>query len=189
VLRVEPHGITLRALRYETVNRVTYKGLWPFHEELLLSNNTEDYKSSIVVLNFAHHDLHFYNDVAGYLESMRLFVSRLANAPRWRSAAARASGALVWRSLTPTEFPATHKLISEKHPVELYARIDQEVAAMWRSAGFPVVNVTEIAFDARGNQQRTVTFDSVHFPDKVNYLLNRYILAQLCELRNRHMDS
>jgi hypothetical protein len=189
VLRVEPHGITLRALRYETVNRVTYKGLWPFHEELLLSNNTEDYKSSIVVLNLAHHDLHFYNDVAGYLESMRLFVSRLANAPRWRSAAARASGALVWRSLTPTEFPAKHKLEGEKHPVELYARVDQEVAAMWRGAGFPVVNVTAIAFDVRGNLQRTVTYDSLHFPDKVNYLLNRHILAQLCELRNGYLVS
>jgi hypothetical protein len=177
-------NVTLRALRYETVNGHTYKGVHPFKTPLLLHGAARP-RDAMFVLNMAHHDIHFWNNRSGYLRDLRAFISRLTSAPMWRSRAARATGFFAWRSLLPTEHPAAHNIQGLENPVDFYRELDEEASALWRGAGFPVLDVSALAFDVRGNRRRTLTSDSVHLSYAANAHVQASMFAQLCDQRRR----
>ena len=176
VLRLQ-NNISLRFLRYESFGRYTYEGKWPFFQQLFLDPIAPN---TVVVFNAAHHDLHFYASADEFINNVRSLLLLLQSTPRWHSPEARASGTLLWRSLTPTEHPAGHKLMGMKAPVDFHRDVDSIVTNMWRNAGFPVANVSSMVFHTRGNFERTLTYDSVHFMDKFLGPIAEAILSQVC---------
>ena len=67
--------------------------------------------------------------------------------------------------------------------MEFFRALDAEATALWRAAGFPVVDLSSVVFDARGNRARTLTSDSVHFEPSALKYINGYILDAVCDLR------
>ena len=167
----------MRAFRYETLNGYKYKGIRPFFKELFLDTLSDN---EVVILNSGHHEIHFYMATEDLVAEVSKFVDKLVATPRWKSRAARATGSLFWRTMTPTEFPPRHRISWMKSPVDLYKALDEEVTAVWTSAGFPVINLSGMVFDSRGNSQRFLTYDSMHFTTQALEPISRSVLSQLC---------
>jgi hypothetical protein len=184
-------NVTIKALRWETLladrgngngSRVVAKNqplAWGFFHELLIEDPGDDVT---VIFNVALHDMHYFDTREGYLREMAALLAELAAAPRWRDASARASGRLMWRSLTPTEAPTAHRIAGMRNPVDFFRALDAEVSAMWRAAGFPVIDLAGIVFHDAGNERRTLTTDSVHFTEETARYLGGYILDAACDL-------
>jgi hypothetical protein len=138
-----------------------------------------DTPDTLIVLNVGHHDLHYGTGPEQYLTDIRALIHHLAHETTWTDARLRASGLLHWRSLTPTEHPAAHNLLGMTRPVDFYRTIDRNISSMWREAGFPVIDLSDVAMDIRGNFQRTLTYDSVHFQESVSNVIFGYAFLQL----------
>lgn len=138
-----------------------------------------DSVDTLIVLNVGHHDLHFGNGPERYLADIHALVHHLTVETNWADPRFRRSGLLHWRSLTPTEHPTTHNLLGMTRPVDFYHAIDHNVTSLWRGAGFPVIDLSKIAFHDHGNYQRTLTYDSLHFSESVSNMIFGYAFLQL----------
>ncbi len=107
ILQLNTSSISLRAFRYETLNGYKYKGIRPFFKELFLDTLLDN---EIVIVNSGHHEIHFYMATEDLVAEVSKFVDDLVATPRWRSRASRATGSLIWRTMTPTEFPPRHRV-------------------------------------------------------------------------------
>jgi hypothetical protein len=152
-------------------------------EFLFLDNPPSTPENTAIVLNVGQWHMHFdAADPAVYAARVEEYVHHLLRETSWGQERVRKSGVLHWRSLTPTEqSPFTRE--SLRHVGDLlahYRRADNNVTAIWRRAGFPVIDVQPVAYHPDGAARRTLTHDSSHFHRNASDVVFGYVFAQIC---------
>lgn len=156
----------------------------PYWQELFM-DPALDQSNAVIILNTGHHELHFGVGAEDtYQSDVSDFISRLTQScPLFEDEAVREAGVLLWRSLTPTEYPATRQNFKGISRIEdFYRAVDANVSALWRSAGFPVSDISRVAYDDRGNTQRFLTRDSLHFPRNISNTIFSFVMKDACRL-------
>lgn len=135
-------------------------------------------RDAVVIFNLGLHDLRHGRRTPDEIAAV---VATIASLPAFASPAARSSGALIWRSMTPMEVPRISA--TETMTVPLQRAYDDAVTALWRSHGFPVADIQGLVMgDDSGDLRRKITIDSIHPPRHIDQIIYSYVLAQACDL-------